>query len=219
MYNILSLKMDPIIIAAIIGAIATIIAAIISAALGKKSRKEVEKKTVAPKPNYQLLSDAYRLGCGVSWLVGVYTFNLQEFKTKVDANRNTILRLATKVLPPERFPYVHSLMQKVFTSGNSQTANELHEKIVNAIFDTYPPAIQVAYVFGVYIPILTCIPDSQMDFVLSKVLCVLQPLQGTVYKASNTFPKDFVKWYEDILAKRNVRSAASRIDNWFISLK
>jgi len=131
------------------------------------------------------------------------------------------MRLAARLIPQEQFPSVHSLMQQVFATGDFQTANALHEEITNAVFDYHSPAVQVGYVSGVYIPILTGIDlhPKQMEIPLSIALGALTPLRGTVYKARDVYPKHFIKWYEDILAKRNVGSAASKIVDWFNSLK
>ena len=213
--------MNSTVITAIIGAIAAIIVAVIGAWAVRRKDQATKEKESLEKPNYQDISDAYRLGIGISGLVFASAANSQAFKTAVSTGHQTIMTLTARLIPQERFPCVHSLMQQVFATGEFQTANALHEEITNAIFDSRPPAVQIGYVFGAYIPVLTGLDPNlkQMELPLSIALGALTPLRGTVYKAKDVFPKHFIVWYEDILAKRNVASAASKIIDWFNSLK
>lgn len=213
--------MDPTITVAVVGAIATLLAAIITARASRRKRRgDEQKKPLAQKPDYEILSDAYRLGSGVAALVFASAQNQEEFKASLSSDRDVILRLSAKIVPQKRFPSVHSLMRQTFATGDLQTANTLHQEITGAIFDCQPPAVQVAFVFGAYIPILsTYDPSSEKGFPLSMALGALEPMRGTVYKSSDALPKKLIGWYEDILAEHDIPSAAHKIAGWFNSLR
>jgi len=207
--------MDPIIITAIIGAIATITVAIIGAWVSIRKSKRPMPKPVGP--NYQDLSDAFRLGVGMSAIILAASMNPRQFQSSLGAQRNIFLGLVARIFSQEKFPSLYTLVQHVFDTGEFDAANTLHQEITNAIFDFHPPATQVAYVFGVYIPSLESFDQDSVQTKLT--LQALTPLRGTVHKASSTLPKNIVGWYENILEKHNMASAASNITKWFDSLK
>jgi hypothetical protein len=209
--------MHPTIVAAIISAIAAIVVAIIGIWAHVKGHKpKIKDKEPLSKPNYEDISDAYRLGNGIAGLVFAASINSKELKNE----NQLIMGLAARLIPQDRFPSVHLLMQQVFATGDFQTANALNQEIIKAIFDSHSPAVQVGYILGEYIPPLTIsYSQSKQVEILSMTLSALTPFRGTVYKAKDVFPKHFISWYEDILAKRNVTSAASKIVDWFNSLK
>ena len=215
--------MDSIIIAAIIGAGATIVAALIVffATRKPKAKSGPSKLNSDKAQNISIeMGIAFRLGIGVFGLVTSALNESEKFNKAIEAGHKGIERIFTKLFSPQRFPELHSLMRNSLTSGDFQTANSLHEAITNAVFDSYPPAVQIAYVFGAYIPILTGFDSyrNKMEAPLAITLNALKPLHRIVHNTSDLLPKEIVKSYDNILAKRKVSSSASRITDWFMEL-
>lgn len=172
--------MDPVIITAIIGAIAMITVAIIGAWVSLRKGKKPTPKS--GEPNYQDLSDAFRLGVGMSAIILGASINPRQFQSRLGAQRNTFLGLVARIFSQEKFPSLYTLVQHVFDTGEFDAANTLHQEITNAIFDFHPPATQVAYVFGVYIPSLK---SFDRDSVQTKL--ALQALTPLPWNSTQNF--------------------------------